>query len=716
MLAMVCEVTDVKYNTLPAHPAGNCVHYFRRAGRYSGKEEESALLRLTFIAALSVSALLAQTKPPEQSPLRFDTNLIDHSVDPCQNFYQFACGGWMKKNPIPPDQSRWGRFSELQERNREILHQILEEAAKPDPNRDATTQKIGDYYAACMDIKAIDAKGLKPLDPALSKIRDMKSKSDLPGVVAYLHGRGVSGLFDFSSGADFKDSKMNIAQLDQGGLGLPDRDYYLKTDPKSVEIRQKYLAHVQRMFELAGYTPDKAKAAADTVMRVETSLAKASLDRVSQRDPEKVYHKLTKQELDALGQGFSWNAYFRDSGAPAFASLNVSWPDFIKGMDAEVQSTPLEDWKTYLTWHLLHSNARILPTPFTEENFDFYGKTLTGATEMRARWKRCADFVDSQLGEALGKKYVELTFGAEGKARTLEMVQQLEKALGEDIQDLSWMSPATKQQALVKLHAITNKIGYPNKWRDYSSLTIKRDDALGNDDRASEFETNRQLRKIGKAVDPSEWEMTPPTVNAYYDPLTNSINFPAGILQPPFFDKLIDDAVNFGGIGMVIGHELTHGFDDEGRQFDAQGNLHDWWTPEDAKRFNERVACIDKEYSGFTVAPDVHVNGKLTLGENTADNGGVRVSLKALHNTEAGKPPQTPINGFTPDQRFFLAFAQVWCANERPEAQRLQVQTDPHSPPEFRVNGVVQNMPEFQKAFSCKAGAPMVSADACHVW
>ncbi len=707
----------MKYNTLPAHPAGNCIHYFRRAGRYSGREEESALLRLTLIAALSVSALLAQTKAPsEQSPLRFDTNLIDHSVDPCQNFYQFACGGWMKKNPIPPDQSRWGRFSELQEHNREILHQILEEAAKPNPSRDATTQKIGDYYAACMDVKEIDAKGLKPLEPVLARIRNMKSKSDLPGVVAYLHGRGVSGLFDFSSGADFKDSKTNIAQLDQGGLGLPDRDYYLKTDPKSVEIRQKYLTHIQRMLELAGYTPDRAKVAADTVMRVETALAKASLDRVSQRDPEKVYHKLTKQELDALGQSFSWNSYFRDSGAPTFESLNVSWPEFIKGMDAEVQSTPLEDWKTYLTWHLLHSEARILPTPFTEENFDFYGKTLTGATAMRPRWKRCVDFTDSQLGEALGKKYVELTFGAEGKARTLEMVKQLEKSLGEDIQDLSWMSPATKQQALIKLHAITNKIGYPNKWRDYSALTIKPDDAIGNDDRAAAFETNRQLRKIGKPVDPSEWEMTPPTVNAYYDPLTNSINFPAGILQPPFFDKLMDDAVNFGGIGMVIGHELTHGFDDEGRQFDAQGNLHDWWTPEDAKKFEERVACIDKEYTAFTVAPDVHVNGKLTLGENTADNGGVRVSLKALHNTEAGKPPQPAINGFTPDQRFFLSFAQVWCANERPEAQRLQVLTDPHSPPEFRVNGVVQNMPEFQKAFSCKAGTPMVSADACHVW
>ncbi len=712
------------------------------------KEEEFALIRLTFAAALLVSAVLGQVpngnqtpkpapkptaerkaasppkpvepktgaiSPMEESPLRFDVKLLDRSVDPCRNFYQFTCGTWMKDNPIPPDQSRWGRFSELQERNREILRRILEVAAVPNVNRDPITSKIGDYYTACMNVSEIDAKGLKPLDAELQRIRDLKDTNELAAEVAHMHDRGMSAFFDFSSGPDFKNSKENIAQLDQGGLGLPDRDYYLKTDPKSVEIRQKYVAHVQRTFELAGYAPDRAKAAANTVLRLETELAKVSLDRVSQRDPEKVYHKMTRQELEALGTGFRWSAYFRDAGTPPFQSLNVSWPDFIKGMDAEIRGTPLNDWKTYLTWHLLHSEARMLPTPFVEENFNFYGKTLTGAKEMRPRWKRCVDFTDSQLGEALGQKYVELTFGPEGKARTLEMVHSLEKALGEDIQGLSWMSPATKQQAVVKLHAITDKIGYPNKWRDYSSVVIRRNDALGNDDRAAAFEVHRQINKIGKPVDPQEWEMTPPTVNAYYDPLTNSINFPAGILQPPFFDKKIDNAVNYGGIGMVIGHELTHGFDDEGRQFDAQGNLHDWWTPEDAKRFNEREACIDKEYSSFTVAPDVHVNGKLTLGENTADNGGLRVALKALHNTEAGHPGPD-IDGFTPDQRVFLSFGQVWCTNERPEALRLQVQTDPHSPPEFRVNGVVQNMPEFQKAFSCKAGAAMVSPNACHVW
>jgi putative endopeptidase len=679
------------------------------------KKEESALLRLTFLAVIPITVLLAQTASHTESPLRFNANLLDRSADPCQNFYQFACGGWMKNNPIPPDQSRWGRFAQLEERNREILRQILEQAANGGPGRDAITQKIGDYYAACMNVKEIDAKGLKPLEPELERIRNLKTKADLAAEMARLHLHGVSALFEFSSGPDFKNSQQVIAQLDQGGLGLPDRDYYLKTDAQSAEIRQKYLAHVQRMFELAGDSTAQAKAAAATVMRIETALAQASLDRVSQRDPEKVYHKLTRQDLESLSGNFSWNAYFRDTGAPPFQTLNVAWPDFFKGMDAQVKNNSLDDWKVYLTWHLLHSEARILPTAFAEENFNFYGKTLTGAKEMRPRWKRCVDFTDSQLGEALGQKYVELTFGAEGKARTLELVNALEKSLGQEIQDLSWMSPATKQQALIKLHAIANKIGYPNHWRDYSSLTIKPDDALGNDDRAAAFEVHRQLQKIGKPVDPSEWEMTPPTVNAYYDPLTNSINFPAGILQPPFFDKNADDAVNYGGIGMVIGHELTHGFDDEGRQFDARGNLHDWWTPEDAKRFEERAACIEKEYSSFTVAPDVHINGKLTLGENTADNGGVRVALRALHNTQEGKP-QPVIDGFTPDQRFFLSFGQIWCTNERPEERLLRVQTDPHSLPEFRVNGVVQNMPEFQKAFSCKPGAPMVSANACLVW
>jgi putative endopeptidase len=663
-------------------------------------------LPLCFCAA----ALWAQSPSPP-----FDVKAMDLSQDPCTDFYQYACGSWMKNNPIPADQSRWGRFTELEERNRETLRQILEEAAKPGAQRDSLTQKIGDYYAACMDTAGIDARGLAPLQSEFERIRNLKDKSELAAELAHLHRNGMPALFDFGSGQDFKNSKQVIAQADQGGLGLPDRDYYLKDDAKSVELRQQYQAHVQRMLELAGQSPEQAKTSAATVMKLETELARASLDRVSRRDPEKIYHKMSKGELEILAPEFRWSQYFTDSGAPAFQSLNVAWPDFFRVVNSTISDASLDDWRTYLIWHVLHSQAPLLPTAFVEENFNFFGKTLTGAQELRPRWKRCVDFTDNQLGEALGRKFVERTFGAEGKQRTLKMVDALEKAMGQNIQQVTWMTPATKQQALAKLKAITNKIGYPNKWRDYSSVLIKRDDAAGNGMRADQFEFLRQLNKIGKPVDREEWGMTPPTVNAYYDPLLNNINFPAGILQPPFFDNHSEDATNFGAIGVVIGHELTHGFDDEGRQFDAKGNLRDWWTPADAKAFEERSACIAKQYSNFSPVPGVYLNGKLTLGENTADNGGVRVASMALANT-IGNADQKKVEGFTTPQRFFLAFAQVWCENQREEALRLRVQTDPHSPGRFRVNGVVQNMPEFQKAFSCKAGQPMVSAQACRVW
>ncbi len=675
------------------------------------------MFKLTMLATICAAYLCAQTTstPRRPSPLRFDPDNIDRKADPCVDFYQYACGTWLTKNPVPPDQSRWGRFSELEERNRDVLHEILEEAAKPVPNRDAVTAKIGDYYAACMDEKAIDAKGLAPLEPELARIRNLKDKAQLAAEIAHLHRNGVDALFEFGSGSDFKDADHNIAQADQGGLGLPDRDYYLKDDAKSVEIRQKYVAHVQKMFELAGEKPEQAKADADKVIKLETALAKGSLDLVSRRDPEKQYHKLTVAELQALSPLFQWNEYLKDAATPEFKSLNVVWPDFFKAMNAEIQGASVDDWKTYLTWFLLHSEARLLPTPFAQENFNFYGKTLTGSDEMRPRWKRCVDFTDAQLGEALGQKFVEKTFGKEGKERTLKMVDALEKALGQDLQGVTWMSAATKQKAEEKLKAIANKIGYPDKFRDYSSVAVKRDDPVGNGFRADQFEFQRQMNRIGKPVDRSEWSMTPPTVNAYYDPSMNNINFPAGILQPPFFDNDMDDAVNFGGIGMVIGHELTHGFDDEGRQFDAKGNLHEWWTPEDSKEFKDRAACVAQQYSKFQVAPGANVNGDLTLGENTADNGGTRIALMALENILATKK-RPEIGGFSPEQRFFLSFGQIWCENEREEAARLQVQTDPHSPARFRVNGVLQNMPEFQKAFSCKAGQPMAPANACRVW
>jgi len=672
------------------------------------------LHKILLVFSLAAWSLSGQAPEKASGALGFSVKNIDATANPCTNFFQYACGSWLKNNPIPADQARWGRFDQLEERNRDVLREILEAASKPDAGRDLTARLIGDYYAACMDEKAVEAAGLKPLEDELGQIRGLRDKAQLAAVVARLQREGADVMFQFSSGQDFKDSNQVIAQVDQGGLGLPERDYYLKQDAQSAKLLGEYVEHVARMFVLAGETAAEAKAGAETVMKMETALAEGSLDIVSRRDPEKVYHKIATREMETLSPVFHWNEYLRASGAPEFASVNVAWPAYLEALNGAIERFSMADWKTYLTWHVLHAAAPLLPEAFVKENFDFYGKTLTGTTEIRPRWKRCADFTDAELGEALGKEFVEKTFGAEGKARTLKMVDALEKALGQDLEQLPWMTAETKKQALVKLRAIANKIGYPDQWRDYSSVAIRRDDPVGNTERANAFEFERQLNKIGKPVDRQEWGMTPPTVNAYYDPSMNDINFPAGILQPPFYDNAMDDGVNFGGIGMVVGHELTHGFDDEGRQFDAKGNLRDWWTPEDAKEFEQRAACIEREYSKFEVAPGAMVNGKLTLGENTADNGGVRIALMALLNTIGGT--EKKIDGFTPEQRLFLAFGQVWCVNEREAALRMQVKTNPHAPGKERVNGVVQNMPEFQRAFSCQAGQPMVSANACRVW
>jgi endothelin-converting enzyme/putative endopeptidase len=684
-------------------------------------------LLLIFVASVSVNLAVAQvstqnapTTQQQSSEVKqvpsFDAAAMDKSADPCVDFYQFSCGGWLKSNPIPPDQASWGRFNELAERNRAELRGILENAAKA-TNRDANEQKIGDYYASCMDEDAINHKGIAALKPEFDRIDAIKDKSELPALLAELHRQGIDVLFSFGSGADFKNAKQVIAQADQGGLSLPERDYYLRDDQKSVELRKQFVEHVTNMFKLMGDSPEKSAAEAQAVMNIETALAKASMPVTDRRDPEKIYHKISEQQWQALTPSLQWNKYLTGIGAPSFTSLNVVVPDFFKALNDELKTVSLDDLKTYMRWHLVHSQAEFLPTAFVDENFNFFGRTLTGAKQLRPRWKRCVSSVDGDLGEALGKEFVDKYFPPEAKARTLAMVKQVEDALRRDIQGLDWMTETTKKQALIKLDAIQNKIGYPNKWRDYSTLKIVRGDALGNSLRANAFEVHRQLNKIGKPLDKQEWGMTPPTVNAYYNPLQNNINFPAGILQPPFYDFKADDALNFGGIGAVIGHELTHGFDDEGRQFDAQGNLHDWWTPQDGKAFDQRAQCIVDEYNSFVAVDDVHLNGKLTLGENTADNGGLRIALMALlagMNQDARVPAK--LDGYTPEQRLFLGWGQIWCQNQTPQIERLLALTNEHSPGKYRVNGVVGNMPEFQKAWGCKAGQPMVRQNACRVW
>jgi endothelin-converting enzyme/putative endopeptidase len=645
----------------------------------------------------------------------FDAGALDKNADPCVNFYQYACGGWLAANPVPGDQSRWGRFDALQERNRTILQSILEGASANKPTRSPVEQKIGDYYASCMDTKVIDQKGLTPIQPDLDRINAMDGKPALTGVVTSLYRIGSNPFFRFSSEPDAKDSNEIIAGLDQGGIGLPDRDYYFRTDEKSVEIRKQYVAHLLKVFELLGNSTEVASKRAEAVMKIETTLAKGSLDSVARRDPMAVYHRLTVKELISLSPGFDWEKFFEGVGVPSIQSLDVAVPPFVRAMESVIVQSSLDDIKSYLTVTLVTDRSIILPAKFQEETFDFYGRILSGAKEMRARWKRCTDQTDNSLPDALGQRFVEKTLGEEGMKRTHEMVAALEKALGKDIQSLDWMTPKTKEAAMVKLHAIMNKVGTKDHWLDYATVHVVRGDAYGNMARANEFELHRQLNKIGKPFDRSDWQMSQPTVNAYYDPQENDINFPAGILQPPFYDNKMDDAVNFGAIGAVIGHELTHGFDDQGRQYDAQGNLRDWWTPADAKAFEQRADCLVKEYSAFVGPGDAKLNGKLELGENTADNGGLRIAYMALLDTLDGKQPPKR-DGFTAEQRLFLGWGQVWCENITEESARLQAQTNPHALSEFRVNGVVSNMPEFQKAFACRIGQPMVRYPACRVW
>jgi putative endopeptidase len=538
--------------------------------------------------------------------------------------------------------------------------------------------------------------------------------------VVRLHERQVGVMFTFDSTPDPKNASMTIADLDQGGLGLPDRDYYLQTDERTTTIRQKYVAYVQKLFELTGVPSDQAQAKANKILAIETELAKVSLDPTQRRDPQLLVHEYEKDALAQLTPVFAFNRYFAEQDTPQFSKLNVAVPDFFKGLNTVLEKTSLDDLKSYLSFHYIDASSRELPKAFVDANFDFYGHTLTGAKQLKPRWKRCVEMTDEEIGEALGRKFVDKTFGEEGKQRTLELVGQIERQMADDIASIRWMSAETKKQALIKLHAVTNKIGYPDKWRDYSSLTLVDGDYLGNYYRANEFESRRERNKIGKPVDRSEWGMTPPTVNAYYNPQENNINFPAGILQPPFYSNKADDAANFGAIGVVIGHELTHGFDDEGRQFDADGNLRDWWQKQDEQRFTKLANCIVEEYGSFSPVSGVELNGKLTLGENTADNGGLRLAYYAL--MAQLKKDSTPVtqktDGYTQTQQFFLGFAQVWCGNRTEESERLRAKTDPHSPGKFRVNGSVKNFPAFSQAFGCKAGDAMYadSNRACRVW
>jgi endothelin-converting enzyme/putative endopeptidase len=670
-------------------------------------------LRLLLVSLIAPLLALAADPAASRPASAFDSSTIDQTVNPCVDFYQFACSKWVAQHPLPADRSRYARFTELSERNEKVLLQILEAAAVQKPGRSVTEQKIGDEFASCMDTATINQKGIAPLKAELERIGAIAGHSDIFDETVRLHLLGVTAFFMFDSQPDYKNSTRTVANIQQGGLSLPDRDYYLKTDPKSVEIRQRYVEHVAKMLVLAGETAEAAKSHGQMVLDMETILAKNSTDRVTLRDPLKRYHMMTKAQLEELVH-FDWNAYFTAMHAPEFESLNVSNPDFLTGMAAGIEDQPIEAFRAYLTFHLLHRFADLLPEAFENENFAFWDRYLTGAKEPRPREFRCVTAVDRGLGDLLGQKYIDEAFGPDAKQQITDLVNQLDKALGQDIQTLPWMTDDTRKAALVKLAAITNNVGYPKKWRDYAAVTIARDDYLGNGERMAEATRKRNLDKIGKPTDKSEWNMTTPTVNAFYSPPYNSINFPAGILQPPFFDPHRDMALNYGAIGTVIGHEMTHGFDDQGRKFDGDGNLRDWWTAADGAAFESRAACIADEYSGFTAVDDVKLNGKLTLGENTADNGGARVAYMAMENALNGKG--VVIDGYTPEQRFFIGFGQVWCQNQTPQEARQRALTDPHSPGPLRTIGTVENMPEFQKAFSCKAGQPMVSANACRVW
>ncbi len=647
----------------------------------------------------------------------FDPSFIDKSVDPCVDFYRYSCNGWFKQNPIPPDKTAYGRDSALFELNRLRLREILEQAAIPSPTRSPNQQKIGDEYASCMDSAAINKLGLAPIQPELYRIDKMDTIAELPTVLAHLHWIGAYAFFWVDSEQDYANSDSMILFINAGGLGLPDRDYYTRTDLKSVEQRKQYAGHVSRMFVLAGAAKPQADQDAQTVLAIETRLAKASLTIVEVRDPQNLNHSTDEAAFAKQLSHFSFPDFLTGFNAPFTGKMNVTESRFFAEFNALLADTPLDEIKTYLRWQLLHSFAGTsMSEPFDDENWRFYRHDLNGAEKQEERWKRCVGRIDSELGEALGQAYVAKYFPPEEKQQVLEMTNAIEGAMGRDIDSLDWMSAETKLKAKEKLHAMANKIGYPDKWRDYSSLNIVRGDAFGNGVRENEFDNKRGRAKIGKPVDRREWITTPPTVNAFYNPKMNDMNFPAGILQPPFFDASEPDENNYGDLGSVIGHELTHGFDDQGRQFDKAGNLLDWWTKEDGQRFNDRAACVVKQYDAIEAVPGVHLNGKQTIGENIADLGGVRLAWLAWQNKAQGAGKTSWADGYTPEQRFWVAYAQSWCTQTRPEQLRTRALTDTHSSEESRVNAVVSDIPDFARTFKCSQKAPMVNPTPCRVW
>ncbi|MFN2527204.1 MAG: M13 family metallopeptidase [Candidatus Baltobacteraceae bacterium] len=643
---------------------------------------------------------------------------LDRTCKPCNDFYQFAAGGWIKRHAIPAAYPAFGNFNVLSDSNTDILHTILEKAAAAHNTPGSNAQKIGDYYASCMNVAGVDAAGLTPLQPLLARISTITDLKILPAVLADLHDAGVSAFFGFGSESDFKNSRMNIASIGSGGLGMPDRDYYLKDDARSKSLRDAYVSHVTNMFKLAGDSATQAAAQAQTVMTIETAMARNTMTRVERRDPAKIYHKMSLADAKALAPNFDWTAYFKAAGAPAFDTINIASPDYIKAVvGTQLAGMSAADLQTYLRWHVLHAYAPLLSTPFVDENFSFYGKTLSGTTAQLPRWKRCVSATNRALGEDLGRFYVGQTFSPAAKARALTMVKNIKAALRADFSTLAWMTPATRARAVAKLDAFDLKIGYPDKWRDYGNLSVVPTSYVQNYVASSRFETAFDLAKIGNPVDRTEWGMSTPTVNAYYNPTVNEIVFPAGILQPPFFNPNADDAINYGAIGAVVGHESTHGFDDEGRKFDLNGNLTDWWTPADATAFDAKAQCIVNQWDALSPLPGLHENGKLVQGEEIADLGGLTIAYKAFQKAQAGKPRRV-IDGFTPEQRFFMGWAQVWTSNQREDYTRLLVNTDVHGYDKFRVNATLMNMPEFAKAWFCKLGDKMVrpAANRCQIW